>query len=246
MKSSILIPTYNQKPEYLVAAVRSAMNQTADSFEVIVIDDGSEPPSDLVLGNHFSGDEPNPLFVYAQDNGGVASALNAGLAQARGDYIHWLSSDDLFHRDKVRIQVERMEESGDVVSYCGYEDGIPVAQNIYPAAQYPTKEKLLSHLQKHSFINACTVCWHRSVFEKTGGWKEELIHAQDVEMIIHCAFFWNFLAVNSPLVRRRIHPGQMLNTLMDDEEFEKKKKDIQYMKEQYGVEFEAWRPTAGP
>ena len=75
---SIIIPTYN-RPKLLPRAVNSALAQTIDSFEVIVVDDGSEEPVDLP-------EHPLLRIVRLPENKGISTARNVGAKAARG---HW-------------------------------------------------------------------------------------------------------------------------------------------------------------
>ncbi|HEY9596457.1 MAG TPA: glycosyltransferase family A protein, partial [Cyanophyceae cyanobacterium] len=100
---SILINNYNYEP-FLKKAIDSALNQTYSSIEVIVVDDGSTDNSREVISRY--GDKIIPVF---KENGGQASAFNAGFAASQGDIICFLDSDDLFLPEKVT----------DVVQACG-------------------------------------------------------------------------------------------------------------------------------
>ena len=96
---TILIPVYN-RPELLVEAVQSALDQTWRPIEILVVDDGSErDPSDLL--------RPFGAIVrlHRKPNGGVASARNLGIRLARGEFIHFLDSDDLLLPEAVERKV---------------------------------------------------------------------------------------------------------------------------------------------
>ncbi|MEM1239884.1 MAG: glycosyltransferase family 2 protein [Cyanobacteria bacterium P01_H01_bin.26] len=92
---SILINNYNYG-SFLSQAVDSALNQTYQNIEVIVIDDGSQDNSPAVIRSY--GDKVTPVL---KENGGQASALNAGFAKSRGDIICLLDADDIYLPDKV-------------------------------------------------------------------------------------------------------------------------------------------------
>lgn len=235
---SILIPVYNQHPAFLRAALISAVKQTVDC-EVIVVDDGSDIPCkeqvDAVRWT-YGGD----IVYHYQENQGVAGALNTALELSQGDFIQWLPSDDLFRLGKTECQCENMGDSE--VSYTSYEEGVPVTQVTYPAANYPSQEMFFDALKAHCFINAATVMWRRDVFDEVGVWNTDIIHSQDGEYLLRCAERWNFVGVNEPLVRRRVHPGQMLNALSDEAEKAKKTADIEYINERYGATWNVWVP----
>jgi len=245
---SVVIPTYNQHPAFLEAAIKSAYFQSWPDLEIVVVDDGSTPSQEEVI-ELCQRECPQPrvgtrIWAYEwQENAGVAGALNKAIKLAGGDWVAWLPSDDLFMADKTGLQ---MQEMGDhKISYTSYELGIPQAVETYAAAQYPSQGSLFEHLKKHCFINAATVMWHKSVFDKVGYYNPEIIHAQDYEFLLRCAEQYNFSAVAQPLVRRRIHEGQMINTLKTEEERLKKEADMKYLQERYGAMGHVWVPHGG-
>jgi teichuronic acid biosynthesis glycosyltransferase TuaG len=247
VKSTILIPTFNQKPAYLRAAILSALYQTVPC-QIIVIDDGSDEPVEPLVTELFARYQlQNPgkktqLICHTQENRGVAGALNAGLQIATGDTIQWLSSDDLFLQSKTQLQLEEMDKTGRPVCWAGYEEGIPGRGPFWPSRPFDTAKELFDALRQHCFINACTVMWDKEVFAQVGPFDQQMVHAQDFEMLLRCAETYPFAAVERSLVRRRIHPGQMINTLRDPEEKAKKEADMAHLRERYDATGAVWVP----
>lgn len=241
---SIIIPTFNQNNDYLRAALLSAKHQTYPC-EIIVVDDGSNPSQENVVAEVMEGYSESVgvscKYVY-QHNKGVAGALNRGIQESTGSFIQWLPSDDLFSTKKTDLQLKYMIGGDYVVSYCSYEEGIPITANTWPSAQYPNKEMLFESLKKHCFVNAATVMFRKLALDKCGLFNENMVHAQDYEFLLRLAKSYNFGAINTPLVRRRVHEGQMLRTLKDPEEREKKEKDMEYIKKEYGANGYVWLP----
>jgi glycosyltransferase involved in cell wall biosynthesis len=106
---SILIPVYNAE-QYLADTLKCALEQTWPRKEIIVVDDGSTDDS-LEIAKKYEG--PN-VTVVSQENQGACVARNRALAEANGDFIQYLDSDDLMERDKIEVQVKRLltESSG--------------------------------------------------------------------------------------------------------------------------------------
>ncbi len=104
---SILINNYNYG-RFLNEAIDSALNQTYDKVEVIIVDDGSIDNSQEIIASY--GDKIIPII---KSNGGQASAFNAGFAASHGEIICFLDSDDLFLPDKVMeiVNVFRADEN---------------------------------------------------------------------------------------------------------------------------------------
>jgi len=93
---SIIINNYNYG-QFVSEAIESALAIVEDDCEIIVVDDGSKDES-LAIISEYEG-----LHLVAKENGGQASALNAGFAAARGRYVHFLDSDDLLVPDALNV-----------------------------------------------------------------------------------------------------------------------------------------------
>lgn len=104
---SIAINNYNYA-RFLPEAIESALNQTYPHVEVIVVDDGSTDNSKEIITNY--GDKIIPVF---KENGGQASAFNAGFAASRGDIICFLDADDLFVPEKAAEIVQALGDRQD-------------------------------------------------------------------------------------------------------------------------------------
>ncbi len=101
---SIIIPIYNGS-NYVIDAIESALKQTYQNIEIIVVNDGSKDE-----GATFIAIKPyldlGKIKYLEKENGGVSSALNFGIIHAEGEYIAWLSHDDLFSFKKIEHQVK--------------------------------------------------------------------------------------------------------------------------------------------
>jgi glycosyltransferase involved in cell wall biosynthesis len=105
---SILIDNYNYG-RFLGEAIDSALNQSYPYIEVIVVDDGSTDNSREIIAGY--GDRIIPVL---KENGGLASAFNAGFAASRGDIICFLDSDDIFLPEKVTEVVLAFASAPDI------------------------------------------------------------------------------------------------------------------------------------
>lgn len=99
---SIIIPLYNGA-NYVEEAILCAINQTYNNKEIIVVNDGS---TDNGAGKAICDKYVNRITYFEKPNGGCSSALNYGIRRASGDFISWLSHDDLYRLDKLEKQVE--------------------------------------------------------------------------------------------------------------------------------------------
>ena len=96
---SVVIPVYNGS-NYLKNAIDSALAQTYENVEVIVVNDGSDDDGKTasIIKNYG-----NKIKSIEKENGGVASALNSGIREMNGDYFIWLSHDDELYPEKYYI-----------------------------------------------------------------------------------------------------------------------------------------------
>ena len=90
-KISVIMPVYNSE-KYLPHAVKSVLDQDFDSFELILVDDGSTDMSDA-LCDDFARKDPRVKVIHKQ-NGGICSARNEGLSLAMGEYVTFCDNDD--------------------------------------------------------------------------------------------------------------------------------------------------------
>ena len=129
---SVVIPNYNYA-QYLDKAIESVLCQTYKNLEIIVVDDGSTDNSLVILSPYLSR-----ITLISQSNSGVSSARNVGLLKARGEYICFLDSDDVWFKNKLEIQISYLSTRPKICVYNGiklFEDkegAIKVIEVIKP------------------------------------------------------------------------------------------------------------------
>ena len=113
---SVIIPFYN-RIDWTIQAVESVLNQSYQNYEIILVDDGSIEPVDSLY--HIK--KPN-IFIIRQSNQGPAKARNLGMKNAKGKYIAFLDSDDLFLPEKLELQVLLHEKNPHIwLSHTSYQ-----------------------------------------------------------------------------------------------------------------------------
>ncbi len=210
---SIVIPVYNGS-DFLGEAVDSALAQTYPDVEVIVVDDGSDDGGKTAAVAASYGGR---IRRVSKDNGGVASALNAGIRAMTGDYFSWLSHDDVYRPRKIEIQVARMKAEGrDVVLYGDYEL-IDAGSNFLGTTRVGWMREPLFRmaLVVDIPVNGCTVLVPRACFDAVGTFDETLRISQDYDLWFRMAGRYEFVHVPEVLIRSRQHPGQGTNVLRD-------------------------------
>nr|MCR4662547.1 glycosyltransferase [Endomicrobiaceae bacterium] len=109
---SVIIPTYN-RAHLIKRSVESVLNQTYKNLELIIVDDGSTDNTKEVID---SVNDKRIIYTY-QTNQGVSAARNKGIDLAKGKYIAFQDSDDVWHTDKLEIQIQKLKENNADIIY---------------------------------------------------------------------------------------------------------------------------------
>lgn len=181
-KISIVIPVYNGA-NYMRMAIDSALGQTYPC-EVVVVNDGSrdDGATDEIARSY--GDR---IRYVHKENGGVATALNAGIEHMQGDYFCWLSHDDYYLPKKVEHQVQALQEYGaDTILYGGYRllfvrDKYSIPLNFLRTYSREDLDKPLFPVFR-GLANGCTVMIHRGHFDRVGLFDPALPTTQDYDL----------------------------------------------------------------
>ncbi|HOV86036.1 MAG TPA: glycosyltransferase [Syntrophobacteraceae bacterium] len=199
MKVSVVIPTYN-RAAFVEEAVRSVLAQRGGvSFEIIVVDDGSTDDTRERLSRLGSG-----LRTVCQDNRGVASARNAGLALARGEWIAFLDSDDLWLPQKLVKQLEFLADSPGLLLCQTEEIWIRNGRRLNPRKCHAKPEgHCFPRLLERCLISPSAVMIHHRVFEEIGGFDEDFPACEDYEFWLRTGARYPFGLVREPLVVKR-------------------------------------------
>lgn len=152
---SIIIPVYNTEA-YVVEAVNSALGQTYQNIEVIVVDDGSADKSLLLIKQI----NDSRLRVFTQINQGACVARNHGILEAKGEFIKFLDSDDILYPDAVAIQLEQQAELGENEVVFGDfdfvdKDGKVFYQNSFDEKSYLSSDQDLWLLNNWEMLITC-------------------------------------------------------------------------------------------
>ena len=181
---SIIIPVYNGA-NYLNEAIESALSQTYENTEIIVVNDGSTDNSGEIALSY--GDK---IRYFHKENGGVSSALNFGIKQMKGEYFSWLSHDDKYTPDKIANQIDAIKKhDGKVIALCATQqiDKNSKFINVKSKSKFVSGEtiawqKALKSLMLDGAFNGCALLIPKSVLEECGLFNENLRYIQDVLM----------------------------------------------------------------
>lgn len=208
---SVLVPTYNQA-QYLPASLQSLIAQTDSDWEAIIVDDGSMDATPEVARRYALFDER--IHYIRKPNGGVGSALNEGLKHARGEWICWLSSDDMFEPEKLALHREYIKQYPESKFFHTHynvfleEQGHKVPAVEIGISQMPAEDDYLLSFMYTNYINGISTCIHRSVFETVGGFSPSLRHGQDYDMWLRIASWYRPHFINHRTCVTRVHANQ--------------------------------------
>ncbi len=217
---SVIVPTYNRE-EFLGACVDSILAQTYPKVEAVLVSDGSTDGS-LSLMRRYEEEHPERVVVVDKPNGGISSALNAGIRAMRGEYFCWLSSDDVFALDKVEAQLAVFLEHPDTgmvhTDFWQIDDRGEIIREVHAPVSDPYH--LAWTLFQVNTVNGSTVMIPKAVLDEVGVFDETLPHSQDYDLWLRIARRHPVRHITRPLLYYRIHAGQLTNIPGKNVEYE--------------------------
>lgn len=204
---SIIIPVFNGA-NYMRLAIDSALAQTWANTEVVVVNDGSNDNGETDQIARSYGDQ---ISYIEKQNGGVASALNAGIAAMTGDIFCWLSHDDRHLPEKTERQVAEWERRSrpNAVLISDYRliDGSG-ATITYVRLDHKMLTLKPSYALLRGCIHGCSVFVPRALFKQIGKFDEGLRTTQDYDLWLRCYREFPFIHMPEILIESRWHDEQ--------------------------------------
>ena len=203
-KVSICIPTYNRK-DYLRQTLDSIFAQTYKDYEVIVVDDGSTDGTKDML-DHFG----YKLHYHWQANAGAAAARNALIRLAKGEFIAFIDSDDLFLPNAVERLLRAIEnKSGNVIAYSPYLRIDKNGKIIGKSRPEFHSDCITAQLFQHVFVHTLGSMFLKKFLEDAGGFDESLLVAEDYDLWLRLSLKHRFVGLPEPTAKRRRHSGNI-------------------------------------
>lgn len=225
---SIVIPAY-KAANYLAEAIDSALAQTYQNIEVIVVNDGSPDDGATKEVAFRYGDQ---IRYFEKPNGGSSSALNYGIREMRGEWFSWLSHDDLYYPQKVERQIEYIrsmnvdrdelsrhvlfsaseliDENGKLIRRPSDQEVIERHQRVEKAEN---NARLIAEPTENNF-HGCSCLVHRKAFEAVGVFDESLRLLNDLDMWYRLySNQYKIHFVPEVLVQGRVHSKQISRSI---------------------------------
>ena len=204
---SIIIPVFNGS-NFLHEAIESALAQTYKNIEILVINDGSNDEGET---ERIALSFGNKIRYFSKENGGVATALNLGIENMRGEYFSWLSHDDLYMKNKISYQINILSELDDKLTIlaCGFkiidENGLCIHEFDYLKGPFSHQMNIPLFALFLNAIHGCTLLIHKNHFCRTGLFDPNKVTTQDYVLWFKMWRGQNFLFHDGLLVLAREH-----------------------------------------
>ncbi len=235
-KVSVIIPTYN-RALLLQEAVKSVLNQSFGDFELIVVDDCSTDGTGETM-DRFRQNDPRVIFHALDSNSGMPSLpKNYGIKLAKGEYVAFLDSDDAWERDKLKAQVEFMDENKNCVllgtGVVVVDDG---GKEKYRFLNPAGDKDLRARMLRRNYFVSSSVIVRKSALDSAGEFPLQKI-AEDYDLWLRLGTLGEMNNLPQYLVRYRISGGNISTNLSESLEY--RKKTIKKYKKDYPGYFPA-------
>jgi glycosyltransferase involved in cell wall biosynthesis len=211
-KISVCIPTYNQA-RYLAEAIESVLQQTFQDFEIILFDDASTDDTFRVACGF--GD-PRLRYHRQPQNVGIAGNRNSCLDVARGQYIAWLDSDDVYYPEMLALQSAVLDLHPSVGLVHGAYQVIDSEGGALPDWQLPFAHDVIEHgkdafreLILSNHVAAPTVMVRRACYDKVGGYYDLGRSSTDWEMWLRIVLHTDVAYTAKVVAKYRYHENSI-------------------------------------
>jgi teichuronic acid biosynthesis glycosyltransferase TuaG len=161
---SIITPLYN-KERFVLECIKSVLNQIYQNWEWIIVDDKSNDDSVKII-TPFAEKDNRINLILSPENQGAGPARNTAIKQAKGKYIAFLDSDDIWTNDKLSVHINFMEQDNMSFSHTSYgyidEDGKRIRETFHVSKQPVSYKDLL----KRTEISCLTAIFNADILGK--------------------------------------------------------------------------------
>lgn len=214
---SVVIPAYNVG-RHIAEAIDSVLAQDYPQVEILVVDDGSKDDTAALVAAGYP-----QVTLIRKANGGAATARNAGIRAARGEFVAFLDADDIWLPGKLTAQLDDLRAHPEVAMNCtGFSQWVSDAGGVFPdplavvpgQADIPADaiDRELSGWIYHklllrNFVWTTTVVMRRSLIDKIGLYDESFRLGQDYEYFLRASRETEIHRLSRAYALYRQHPG---------------------------------------
>ncbi len=204
---TLIIPLYNRK-EFIKRAIDSALNQTLQPSQIIVVDDASTDGSTKILKSYGERVE----LVRLEKNSGVSKARNEGIKRARGEWIAFLDSDDEWVSTKLERQMEFLIRHPEIHFVHTGEKWLRAGKRVKRKAHHKKPSgKCFEENLEFCKIAPSSVVMHRSLFERVGVFDESLEVCEDYDLWLRVSREYEIGLIEDELVIKHGGHGDQLS-----------------------------------
>lgn len=213
---SIVIPSFNHE-KYIGQAIESVIAQSYQTWELIIIDDGSTDNS-VREAKKF---QDNRIKIIVQENAGAHNAINRGLSMAKGQYLAILNSDDVYESKRFELMISEMENHPEIGFMCsfitviddknktlGVKEGwknMESWQVMHPELSFKTSNDFKKNLIMSNFTSTTSnFLFRHDLYERIGGMRN-LRFVHDWDFALRAAEVTECKLYEKPLMRYRVH-----------------------------------------
>jgi glycosyltransferase involved in cell wall biosynthesis len=200
---SVIIPVYNAQ-QFIREALDSIFRQTYKNIEVIVVNDGSSDQTENII----TGQYKDRVRYFSQANSGPSKARNAGLKNAKGEYVAFLDVDDVWHPNKIEEQVNSfLRNSNFEMIYTDYQviDIDEPVQFLLEPGEIELQPCTFRQILFGKLVATPTVMIKKDVLLNIGGYNEALLTGEDIELYLKVAQLFRIGFLNKTYVVVRKH-----------------------------------------
>lgn len=203
---SIIIPVYNSE-KTILETIKSVLNQTINDFEIIVIDDGSKDKTLEVISKIS---DPR-IQVFSYPNAGVSTSRNRGWEQAKGEFIAFLDHDDLWSPEKLKSQLQALQEHPDAALAYSWTDHCDDSGKVITMGRHLSwTGDVYSKLLVDNFLDTASNPLIRKVaLDEVGGFDPSIDSSGEWDLWLRLAVKYPFVAVPESQVFHRISSTAM-------------------------------------
>lgn len=201
---------------FIGEALDSVLGDDFRDLELVVIDDGSTDATPRILAERASRD--GRLVTRREEGETLAQVLNRGVGISRAPLLARLDADDVSLPGRLRAQVEFMRAHPEVVLLGGQALLVDEEGHEFGTASYPLEDaELRSALETVNPFVHSAVAMRREAFEAVGGYRENLRHAEDLDLWLRLSERGSLAGLPQPVVKYRIHGDQVSLRKQEDQ-----------------------------
>ena len=215
---SVIMPAYNAE-RFIEEAIVSVVNQTYENWKLYIYNDGSTDNTKVIIKT-FIQKYPDKIFLIdCIENKGVVFGLNVLLNEARGEYICWLSADDVYTPDMLKDSVGYLDNNFHcdwVFSNYEYIDensnflrSVPFRRYREELKEQVSTQPYYTLLTEGCCIHGCTVMMRNYCYKKVGEFNSDYLYAHDYDMWLRMAAEYNVGYIDKIHVKGREYSTQI-------------------------------------